>query len=612
MPRTIRNPAPARQSKLASAASGPLASLGSYLPIIEDQIALLQRKQFARRFWSKDSSLWSNDPQVRSAIDNRLGWLSILPSMQEDSRILRNFADEARRAGFTHALLLGMGGSSLCPDVCRRTFGVGRGFLDLAVLDSTDPAAVRSAERRAPLGKTLFLVATKSGTTTETLCFYRYFYEKVRRHTGDRAGEQFVAITDPGSPLVALAAEKRFRRTFLNPTDIGGRYSALSYFGLLPAALMGINIDALLERAASLLPGSRSSGLTERHPAILLGIVLGQLGLQGRDKLTFQLAPEIAAFGCWVEQLLAESTGKQGTGLFPVDGEPLGNPRSYGHDRLFVHMRLRNSRDAGAARKLAGLEKAGHPVVRIELADRLDLGREFFRWEIATAVAAAVLKINAFDEPNVKESKDNTARLLNRLSGRGQHAIEKPLLRASGMSLFGRPPSVAGLRTAAARKAGGRNFIRNSLLAHLRKAKPGDYVAFLAYLPPSQKIDKALAQLRRYLRDSLRVATSAGYGPRYLHSTGQLHKGGPANGIFVEITAKDSFDLPIPDMPYGFSLLKQAQARGDQEALESRARWILRLQLEGKPEAGLRQILRWITGSLAASPKPRAGRRRVR
>ena len=575
------------------------ASLGSYLPSVINQAALLQKQNFAARFWAKDPTLWSDDPQTGRAIANRLGWLSVLPAMRDDCGMLRAFTDEVRRGGFTHALLLGMGGSSLCPEVCRRTFGVARGYLDLAVLDSTDPAAVRNAERRAPLDKTLFLVATKSGTTTETLCFYRYFFDKVRRRAGERAGEQFVAITDPGSPLVRMAAQ-RFRRTFLNPSDIGGRYSALSYFGLLPAALLGIDIETLVNRAASLLPPAGSPLQAGQDPAILLGIALAELGRQGRDKVTFQLAAEIAAFGCWAEQLIAESTGKQGRGLFPVDGEPLGKPPCYGRDRVFVHMRLRSSRDSAATRQLRMLQKAGHPVLRIELADRLDLGREFFRWEIATAVAAAVWKINAFDEPNVKESKDHTERLLGQLTRGGRAAREKPVLRGRGMSLFGVPPSVSAAKTVAGRKGGIGNPVGDRLLAFLRQAHEGDYVALLAYLAPSPQIDRAFSQIRRRLRDRLGVATSAGYGPRYLHSTGQLHKGGPANGLFLEITAQDSIDLPIPELPYGFSLLKQAQARGDQEALESRARWFLRVHLDIKPEAGLLQMLRWVEQAFAS------------
>ena len=583
-----------RRSKAVSSAFESWASLGNYLPSVKNQFARLREQHFAERFWAKDPTLWSDDPQVCRAISNRLGWLSVLPSMREDCRILRAFSDEVRQAGYTHALLLGMGGSSLSPEVCRRTFGTAPGFLDLAVLDSTDPAAVRNAERRAPLEKTLFLVATKSGTTTETLCFFRYFFEKARQRAGNRAGEQFVAITDHGSPLVSIAAEKRFRRTFLNPSDIGGRYSALSYFGLLPAALLGIDIETLVDRAAALLPGAESAAQAEENPAILLGIALAQLGLHGRDKITFHLSPEIAAFGCWVEQLVAESTGKQGIGLFPVDGEPLGKPRSYGSDRVFVHMPLRPSRDSGAFRQLAAIEKAGHPLLRLELADKLDLGKEFFRWEIATAVAAACWKINAFDEPNVKESKDNTERLLQKLVGAGRFAMERPAARDSGVSLYGALPPAASAKVVARRKSTSGSRVRDLLIAHLRRAQAGDYLAILAYLAPTPATDRAFERLRRSLRDGLGIATSLGYGPRYLHSTGQLHKGGPANGLFLEITSEDLTDLAIPSLPYGFSLLKQAQARGDQEALESRQRRFLRLHLETKPEASLARIARWV------------------
>jgi glucose-6-phosphate isomerase len=586
------------------------ASLGSYLPSVRNQIERLRDQGFAERFWAKDASLWSDDPQVEGAIRNRLGWMSVLPDMQKDCALLRSFADEVRRAGFTHALLLGMGGSSLCAEVCSRTFGVRRGFLDLAVLDSTDPAAVRRAERRAPLNKTLFIVATKSGTTTETLSFYRYFFERVRRRAGDRAGEQFVAITDPETPLVALADESGFRRTFLNPPDIGGRYSALSYFGLLPAALLGIDMGALLDRAEALLSAKNASLKTEQHPAILLGIALAELGRQGRDKVTFQLAPEIAAFGCWAEQLIAESTGKQGKGLIPVDGEPLGHPRAYGDDRVFIHMRMKGSADAAAVRRLEALQRAGHPVIRIELADRRDIGKEFFRWEIATAVTAAIWKINAFDEPNVKESKDNTERLLKRFSTGKDGGNEKAAARSSGLRLFGASPSVAGRKAAPTNRGSVGNLIRDLLMTHLRKASDGDYVALLAYLSPSRRLDQTFAQLRRRLRDGLRVATTVGYGPRYLHSTGQLHKGGPANGVFVEFTADDAFDLEIPGLPYGFSVLKQAQARGDQEALESRARWFLRVHINGSAENGLRQILRWVESGLRPPKDKSRGRRK--
>lgn len=608
---TKRNSPTARHLKAKSSGLAQWASLGGYLAPVQKQIAQLREQQFAERFWAKDGTLWSDDPQAQRDISNRLGWLSTLQSMREDCRILRAFTDELRLAGYTHALLLGMGGSSLCPEVCRKTFGAAPGFLDLAVLDSTDPAAVRSAERRAPLEKTLFVVATKSGTTIETACFDRYFFEKMRQRVGQRAGEHFVAITDPGSALVLAAAERRFRRTFLNPPDIGGRYSALSYFGLLPAALLGVDIETLVDRAAALLPGSRGTAQLEQNPAILLGAVLAQLGLHGRDKITIHLSPEIAAFGCWVEQLIAESTGKQGKGLLPVDGEPLGPARSYGSDRVFVHVRLRTSRDATTVRAMASLEKSKHPVLRIELADKLDLGREFFRWEIATSVAAAVWKINAFDEPNVKESKDNTERLLKKITDAGKAATEKPVLCGPGISVYASrlPASLPEAQSSSRRNgapAGKQHVgktVRDMIIAHLRQANPGDYVAILAYIAATPATDKAFARLRQSLRDGLGVATSLGYGPRYLHSTGQLHKGGPATGVFLEITVRDLLDLPIPSLPYSFSLLKQAQARGDQEALESRQRRFLRLHLETKPETALRRIRQWVEQAFP----PRAG-----
>jgi glucose-6-phosphate isomerase len=576
------------------------------LPTVQKRLEEAKRQRIAERFWGRDATLWTSDEEVARDISNRLGWLSVIESMQEDCSFLRSFAAEVRHAGFTHALLLGMGGSSLCTYVCRQTFGTAPGFLDLAVLDSTVPAAVREAERRSPLDRTLFLVATKSGTTTETLCFFRYFFEKVRQKKGVRTGEQFVAITDPGSPLVSQAGELRFRRTFLNPPDIGGRYSALSYFGLLPAELMGIDAQTLLGRASQLLPRDGSGSEPEQDAAIALGATLGELGLQGRDKVTFFLSPEIAAFGCWAEQLVAESTGKESKGLLAVDAEPPGKPDVYGHDRVFVHLRLRSSPDREIARTLAALEKAGHPVLRFELADALDVGKEFFRWEIATAVAAAVWKINAFDEPNVQESKDNTERFLQKLTGRGKYLEESPLIRASGIGLYGSAPasqSISG-KTRRAPK------LQDVLAAHLRQAKPGNYVAILAYLAPSQATEKWLRRLRVRLRDALGVATTVGYGPRYLHSTGQLHKGGPPNGIFLQITAKDAADLPIPSRAYSFGLLKRAQAMGDLEALRARKRAILRVHLESGPERGLPHLVQWVEKAFPLPSKTGPPRRR--
>ncbi|MBI1955981.1 MAG: glucose-6-phosphate isomerase [Acidobacteria bacterium] len=569
----------------------------------------MRRQDFARRFWAKDATLWKRDKKAVEAIRQRLGWLFITQAMRRECPALVDFARQVREAGFTHAVLLGMGGSSLGSEVCRQTFGVASGFLDLSVLDSTDPGVIRRLESNLPLEKTLFLVSTKSGTTTETLCFFRYFFEKVRQHKGERAGENFVAITDSGTPLVSLAAEKQFRRTFLNPSDIGGRFSVLSYFGLVPAALLGVDIGRLLERAAQWLPTAGSRMATEENPAMQLGALLGELGLIGRDKVTFFLSPSIASFGTWVEQLIAESTGKEGKGLLPIVGEPPAEPAIYGPDRVFIHIRLRSSADGEISRRLVALEAAGHPVIRIEMNDLLDLGTEFFRWEMATAVAASVQRTNPFDEPNVKESKDNTSRLLRQFELQKQIPEPAPLLRESGIRLYGDARAKALLRRRAAHPGGRRPRLRELLAAHCRQAKAGDYLALLAYIPPAPQPEKALQQLRLQVREAVRAATCLGYGPRYLHSTGQFHKGGAPKGIFVEITADNKADLPIPGLPYTFGLLQQAQALGDLEALQSRKRPILRLHLEGSAEKGLRQLVHWMQ---SAFPMPKEKQRRKR
>ena len=585
------------------------ASLGAFSSRLATRLAQMRRQDFARRFWAKDATLWKRDKKAVEAISQRLGWLFVTQTMRRECPALVEFAQQVREAGFTHAVLLGMGGSSLGSEVCRHTFGVASGFLVLAVLDSTDPAVIRRLESKLPLEKTLFLVSTKSGTTTETLCFFRYFFEKVRQHKRDRAGENFIAITDAGTPLVSLAAEKQFRRTFLNPSDIGGRFSVLSYFGLAPAALLGINIGQLLERAAQWLPSADSRMATEENPAMQLGALLGELGLKGRDKVTFFLSPPIASFGTWVEQLIAESTGKEGKGLLPIVGEPPAEPAVYGPDRVFVHMRLRSAREGETSRRLAALENAGHPVIRIELNDLLDLGTEFFRWEVATAVAATVQKTNPFDEPNVKESKDNTNRLLRQYESRRQIPETPPLLRESGIRLYDDARTKALFRRGASQPGGRRPRLQELLAAHCRQAKTGDYLALLAYIPPAPQPEKALQQLRLQVRDAVRAATCLGYGPRYLHSTGQFHKGGTPKGLFVEITADNKADLPIPGLPYTFGLLQRAQALGDLEALQSRKRPILRLHLESSPQKGLRQLVHWMK---SAFPMPKEKQRRKR
>ncbi|HEU5393858.1 MAG TPA: transaldolase, partial [Candidatus Methylomirabilis sp.] len=409
------------------------AALGGFERAVEERLRALERQRVPARLWERDPSLWTADPARQKAIRNRLGWLTVTEAMAGQARKLAEFLRGPRRAGLSHALLLGMGGSSLCPEVLRLTFGVAPDALDLRVLDTTDPAAIREAAEAAGPARTLYLVSSKSGTTAETLALFRFFEDRVRAVKGTRAGEHFVAITDPGTPLERLGGERGFRRVFLNPPDIGGRYSALSLFGLVPAALLGIDLGELLGRAERLLRASASGAPIEKNPGIRLGVVLGELAAAGRDKVTFVADPPLSSFGTWAEQLLAESTGKEGKGLVPVEGEPLGDPGVYGEDRLFVHLSLDGREDRQVRERLEALERAGHPVVRIRLADPLDLGAEFFRWEMATAVAGILLGVNPFDEPNVQESKDNTERLLHEVRRAGRLPQERPAIAADGL-----------------------------------------------------------------------------------------------------------------------------------------------------------------------------------
>ncbi len=576
------------------------ASLGELAPFVARRLTAMRKTRFAERFWTRDPTLWTSDPSIAPKIANRLGWLSVIEPMRKEAAKLREFALSTRADGLTHALLLGMGGSSLCPDVLRRTFGVAPGAIDLAILDSTSPAAVRAAERRAPIEKTLFIVATKSGTTIETMSFYRYFFDKLSHSNGLQAGRNFVAITDPGTPLVRLAQDMRFRQTFLNPPDIGGRYSALSYFGLVPAALQGIDLKSFLRPAADLIPTGKTKK-SESHPAIQLGAILGEIGLQGIDKVTFILSHELEAFGCWAEQLVAESTGKQGRGLFPVDGETIVNKGSYGKDRIFVQIKLKGAEERATERKLETMERAGHPVIRMQLNDIKELGAEFLRWEIATAVASSVMGVNAFDEPNVTESKENSGRLLVALTAENGYKQKKPFMIASGVSIYGKPELVG------AKGGGGKKPTAAGLLREFFSGVgDGDYLAVLAYFMSDPEREKLLQQMRHRVRDGLKIATSVGYGPRYLHSTGQFHKGCTVNGLYVILTAKEGRELPIPGQKYGFGTLIKAQALGDMEALEARGKRVIRIHMKTGALEELRHVVRWVERALEpVKPKTR-------
>ena len=499
------------------------------------RITFIEAAQLTRRIWARDPTVWKDDPGTPE-IRDRLGWLTVGEAMAQQVKALKAFADEVR-AEFDRVVLCGMGGSSLAPEVLWRAFGAAPEHPALHVLDSTDPRAVREAEAGADLARTLFLISSKSGTTQESDSFFRHFWER----TGAR-GAQFVAITDPGTPLERLAGERGFRRTFLNPRDIGGRYSALSFFGLVPAALIGVDVATLLHRAHRMAEGCAACVPTVENPAAWLGAILGESALAGRDKATFVLSAGIASFGLWLEQLIAESTGKEGKGILPVAGEPLGAPEVYGNDRVFVSMLLAGETDPATESRLAALEKAGHPVVHLRLDDRYDLGQEFFRWEFATAVAGAVLRINPFDQPNVAESKANTRAVLakNTPSSRAADAVE--------------------------------------LERFLGRIKPGAYLAIMAYLPPTPANDRRLAAVRLRLRDRLKVAITVGYGPRFLHSTGQFHKGGPPVGHFLQVAGRPKDDLPIPGEPFTFGQLEAAQAEGDLVALRARGRPAIRIE----------------------------------
>ncbi len=515
-----------------------------------------------RRIWAHDAAVWHADPAHQREIANRLGWLTVARDLRPRATDLVWFAREIRAAGFTRALLLGMGGSSLAPEVFRRVLGRWPGGLDLEVLDTTDPAAVLAAERRGDLATTLFIVSSKSGGTIEVDSLFRYFF--ARTHFN---GKQFIAITDPGTALERLAHGHGFRRVFTNPPDIGGRYSALSYFGLVPAALLSVDTGRLLDGAIEMMRRCGPGAPAADNPGLLLGLNLGESARAGMDKVTLVLSPRLDALGLWIEQLLAESTGKDGTGLVPVAGEPLGAPAAYGNDRVFVAVELAGDPDPATAARLAALEAAGHPVHRCRLSDPLQLGAEMFRWEFATAVAGSLLRIDAFDQPNVQEAKTRTGALLKAFEESG--ALPETV------------PGTAG-------------DVRDLV----RGLAPGrGYLGILAFIPFDHATEEAFRAARAVLRDRARVATTFGFGPRYLHSTGQLHKGGPASGAFLVVTCDHAADAAIPGVPYTFAQLQRAQALGDIASLTANGRRVVRLHLPSADPAQLRSVLDLLTSS---------------
>lgn len=544
----------------------------------------LEREGFMERLWQKDGSLWTADPAGLEKIRSGLGWLDAPRKMQALAPELGRFVREVKAAGFTHAVHMGMGGSSLAPLVFRQMFKPAPGGLPLTVLDTTDPATIVALDRKLDMETTLFIVASKSGTTAEPLAFEDYFFDRVRAVKGERAGENFVAVTDPGTPLEASARKKRFRRTFPGFIDVGGRYSALTFFGLLPAALLGLDTDRLLGEALRMASACGPSIPAEGNPAAVLGAVMGEMAASGRDKLTFLLPGELATFGMWLEQLIAESTGKEGTGIVPVTGEPAGDPLVYGNDRLFIHIYLKGREHEDLESSILTLQAANMPIVFIGIPEPAAICQEFFRWEAACAVAGSILGINPFDQPNVQESKDATNRLLQSVGERGGLTEPAPVATYGPLRFFTRD---------------GGESPEGLLWAFLARARAGDYISLQAYLPEEAATDRTLQAMRLRLRDALGFATTLGYGPRFLHSTGQLHKGGPDTGLFIQLTCRDATDISIPGRPYTFGVFKKAQALGDLEALIRHGRRVMRIDLGDNVKKGLAHLQRLLEGALA-------------
>ena len=534
----------------------PGASLGDYLAGVESGLSGLKSRRVISRIWSGDHTVWKPDP---TEISNRLGWLTVTDAMREQTPAMQALAQEVRDAGIRHVVLLGMGGSSLGPEVLRQTFGSAPGYPELIVLDSTVPGWVQSVTDAIDPAHTLFLVSSKSGSTTEPNMFYAYFRGLVEKAAGkDGAGQHFIVVTDAGTSLEKLAIDQGFRRVFANPPEIGGRYSVLSYFGLVPATLIGLDLSKLIDRADRMREETFSNVTVQENPGAWLGAVMGVLAQQGRDKLTLVTSPSIGSFGLWVEQLIAESTGKEGLGIIPVAGEPLTSPNHYGGDRLFVYLRLDGDNNDESDRAVQAIQESGQPLVRLNLMDKYDVGAEFFRWEMATAVAGSILGINPFDQPNVQAAKDMTDSVL----GQFERSGELPPMEAS-----------------------------SSLGDLLSQGGPGDYLVIMAYIRQTPQVDQALDDLRRKVTARHGIATTMGYGPRFLHSTGQLHKGGPGSGLFLQLTGEHAHDLTIPGAPYTFGVLADGQAVGDLRALLASLRRAVRVDLGTNPEAAIRGMV---------------------
>jgi transaldolase/glucose-6-phosphate isomerase len=540
-----------------------------------------------RRLWQRDASVWTGSDEGQW-----LGWLDIAATQLAQIEIFKKVAADVKKAKFKHALLLGMGGSSLCPEVLRMTFGKIKGFPVLHVLDSTDPAQIKAIEAQVDLKSTICIVSSKSGSTLEPNIYKQYFFERIKKKVGpEEVGKRFIAITDPGSKMQQVAEGDKFRHTFFGVPSIGGRYSALSNFGMIPAAIMGLDVAKFLKNTQEMVKACGASVAADKNPGVALGAILGTAANEGLDKLTIISSPGIHDLGAWLEQLIAESTGKQGKGIIPVDREKLAKPEGYGSDRVFAYLRLETKPDKKQDAAVAALEKGGLPVVRISVKNTYNLGQEFFRWEIATAVAGSIIGINAFNQPDVEASKIETKKLTSEYENTGKLPPESPFLETEGVKLYADERNTAALRNS--------RTLADALKFHLDRINANDYFGVLGYITMNEQNEEALQSVRHLVRDDKKAATVLGFGPRFLHSTGQAYKGGPDTGVFLQITCDDKVDLPVPGQKYTFGVVKAAQARGDFAVLAERGRRALRVHIGKNVKADLAKLARAIKKALA-------------
>lgn len=568
--------------ELAASPTGTWHSLGAYAPVVERTLAALTAERAVSRMWARDASLWSTDATVQADVRQRLGWLDLPTTMPAELPRLTALAEQVRTAGIRRVLLLGMGGSSLAPEVMSFILGAAPGFPDLVALDTTDPTQIRRVAAEVPLEQTLLIAASKSGTTAETNSLYQYFVEVLRPLVGsEQVCSHFIAITDEGTALARLAQQVGMRALFLNPPDLGGRFSALSLYGLVPGALLGADLDKLLSGAAQMAAACRKEDVAT-NPGLLLGTVMGALATQTPrvDKLTLLASPKLASFGSWAEQLVAESTGKKGMGILPIDGEHLA-ASYYGFDRLFVYLRLAGDENAVNDRLIDSLDMVGHPCIVLQVNNAYALGAEFFRWEFATALAGSLLTLNPFDQPNVEAAKAGARAALAEYERSHALAVEAPAVSAGALSVIGPKSATTDLSA--------------YLAEFIAQARTGDYVAIMAYVDRCAANEEVLQRLRHLLGQRLHLATTLGYGPRFLHSTGQLHKGGADNGLFVQITHDEADDLAIPGRSYSFGVLKHAQALGDLAALRAAGRRVISINLGTDVAAGLAELERMLS-----------------